>query len=98
MKYVRLDVTFVAAKMKRKYVFPFANDLSHSMMAGAMKAVLQADWPAPAHTVDIVSAGEIDVEAGATWGRSVSLLGLLAKEEDAEILNTTDYSGHVEAL
>lgn len=91
MKYVSIDVHFSPNNGKR-FVIAFPNDLIHEDVAKAMiQVAVRQQWPKAVATVH--AAGEIDVMAHETFGKSTTLQ-VLADPEDAAKFNTSDYGGN----
>lgn len=90
MKYVSLDMTPNSGGLTKRLVFAFPNDIVHKDMADSMTRLLQVDGA----EVSVHAAGEINANANATFGSSVSLGGLQADPDDARLFLMQDYGGN----
>lgn len=95
MKYVRIDVTHgpgTPTEIKKGLVVAFPDDLTHSVVADALRMVARRTWRSA--TVEVGSAGFFNGRMDSTHGSSESLGGLKADKDDAVRFNMMDYGGN----
>lgn len=95
MKYVMLEVTLAgeaALPFKLPAIFP--DKLVHKDMAACLKKVAWSTWPGC--TVNVVSAGEVQLSDVQCFGESETLKVESREDADAHVIETYDYTHGVE--
>lgn len=93
MKYITLHLSSPReSRFTKDLVIAFPNDLVHKIVAEALKAAAQVQWPD--YKVEVIAAGDIEVAAQYTGGKSESLK-LKGRQIDAMSFNFADYGNNI---
>lgn len=91
MKYISIDMSLSGITRRLVTVFPEA--VTHEIMARALISAYREEWPRS--LLSVHAAGFTNAQMVDAHGKGESMGGVKSDPMDAQMFNTSDYSGNI---